>query len=479
MCKRGLIINTDVFGFNVKTRTCLCIACIIAGTYRPYYIGKGPFQLIRFQEDTSILNITIPRLEKKEPQFQKNVIPIQKVMYPIPYVPATLLPKNESWGKINVYKPIVPILLSIPILSPSYYIDAYNQFALHLLLTIRINTEYNTIISPLSFAISLCMFAELSDVNMDAYIQILHLFFNKSQNLGELAKYLFKRIINTHIINERIITAFQDDNKNIPLQSLKIIKENFKGEYFTNNSNLFMEDWISKRINKKIENVLQQKTRSVNVNLIDIISFKNRWKFSFKKEMTYNSYFYTDFSFKVGVSCCEMMNQVGKFKYVFGGADNNPSWQAISIPYANEDIEAIIILDNNPLSTLSQSFSSYIEQWSEIWKMFQNAQYESIDIHIPKFSLQISQNLIEISKQIGLDRIYDSNSGILSKLKLNTAIDSIDQLLFLEINEDGDNIVNDTIPLYEMKCNHPFIFNLVDSKTGMIYLTSIINNPLG
>lgn len=246
---------------------------------------------------------------------------------------------------------------------------------------------------------------------------------------------------------------------NAPIEELDFSKEDSVDK---------INDWIADATNEKIKDMLKPPIPpNAIMYLINAIYFNANWQYEFDPEETFEADFTTESSKVVKV---DMMNQKMDTPYF-----KNDSFQAIKLPYVNENLSMMMFLPNSDTSINefiinfdSDIFLTAINNFSE---------YEELIVQIPKFKIEYGTKLLNDSlKSLGMEIPFSSQADF-SKIREGLMISKVLHKSFIEVNEEGSEAAAATIvELVEtvalepeiFRADRPFIFMIYDSETESI-----------
>ena len=180
------------------------------------------------------------------------------------------------------------------------------------------------------------------------------------------------------------------------------------------------------KLEKEIKNLNTSISRSTDNNLRDVLSpksfddlfrfivinilyFKNEWERKFSIKNTKKLPFYND----INNEEIFMMTQYGSSYYYYENQDH----QFISLPYSTYPYKMIIALPKKQNAINNPNLSDAIKNMDE---------YEIEELVIPKFSIELEQNLIEQCELMGATSMFKASSDF------DKIIDDKDQLIYIQ-----------------------------------------------
>jgi serpin B len=527
-CKRPLQLGVDVYVTN-NDGLSLCIACIISGTYKDTI--KGVFKLIdanpvpRFYPSIPIVAypIVAPTPVAPKPITYPTGIPMKPVVStgayngPIPPkirpivifggIKSPIPPTKGIQLKINTPVGIQPfkggtLTRKRETLSPSDVLD-YTGYIGKLMSSFPLTKGNNVAISPLSLGIVLSMLGDICVKTKSAFQQIHMLLipYDESITFSNFGNKLMQEAN----INSSVLTVSQalaiiptgTRKFGVDDSAEKLITDIYDGKIFTDASVTSINAWAVSNTQGKIKQILPPNYKPSgdgSLILLNGLFFKAEWEDKFKSQHTTNVPFYSIAGGK-DVGTCDMMFQNNRYKYIEGpSTDDYSSWQIVLLPYANCRAAAVIILHNGKKMTLNETLISYMSSWHEFWDTLNGTDTSKVNLGLPKFTFEsVGTDLSPTLKSAGCDAMFLDGTGVAEETlipKVPAKVDVVLQSVFINVNEEGTTaaavtavvmMMQSAMPVpevtHDMKCDHPFIFNIVNIDTGVIYFTAIVNNP--
>lgn len=224
---------------------------------------------------------------------------------------------------------------------------------------------------------------------------------------------------------------------------------------------------------KELQIKLNNETRAL---LTDIFYFKACWKNSFDEDNTRTRNFY----YKGGCAKVKMMSQTNDFRYY-----ENDTFQSVSLDYRTNvhtrDYSMWIHLPKQ-----GHKIKEVLAQISED-KIGPKYKYAEVHLLLPRFEIESTTSLSEVLKMFGIKDVFSSDD-VFPELLPHVRIDDILQQGKITVNESGtEAAVVTSIPMaaggppdempkpIEMKVNHEFIFEIVETYSGNRLFSGIIN----
>ncbi|XP_062933555.1 serpin B11 isoform X1 [Cynocephalus volans] len=241
--------------------------------------------------------------------------------------------------------------------------------------------------------------------------------------------------------------------------------------------------WVESKTNGKVTNLFGKGTidpSSVMV-LVNAIYFKGQWQNKFQERETVK----TPFQLSEGKSIIvEMMYQTGMFKLAF---IEEPQMQVLELPYVNNKLSMIILL---PVGTanLEQVEKQLNVRTFHEWTSSSNMMEREVEVHIPRFKLEIKYELNSLLKSLGMTDVFNQIKADLSGISpaKGLYLSKVIHKSYVDVNEEGteaaaaagDSIAVKRLPLRaRFLANHPFLFFIRHIHTNTILFFGKLASP--
>lgn len=243
--------------------------------------------------------------------------------------------------------------------------------------------------------------------------------------------------------------------------------------------------WVEKQTNDKITNllgpgVLNSSTRLV---LTNAIYFKGVWQDPFDAQATQKDEFHLSATQWV---MAPMMHRTGGYRYYDGG-----TFQALELPYAGNEISMVVLLpkDTGGLTTLEQAFTSGVAgEW--IQKL---EPVDKVILTLPSFTMTQQFELSNALSAMGMAQAFSVSadfSGMTGKPEFS--ISAAIHKAYIDVNEKGTEAAAATAvvmyatamrreapepPPVVFRADHPFLFILLDTRSGSMLFLGRVADP--
>ncbi|HEY1806309.1 MAG TPA: serpin family protein [Terracidiphilus sp.] len=243
--------------------------------------------------------------------------------------------------------------------------------------------------------------------------------------------------------------------------------------------------WVEKQTNDKIKDLLGPGvlTSSTRFVLTNAIYFKGDWEDPFAAEATQKEEFHLSAAQWVMAS---MMHRTGGYSYYDGG-----TFQALELPYAGNEISMVVLLPKkiDGLPALEQSFASgdageWIRKFEPVDKVI---------LTLPRFTMTQQFELSSALSAMGMAEAF-SGAADFSGMdgKPDFTISAAIHKAYIDVNEKGTEAAAATSivmratamqrpfpepPPIVFRADHPFLFILLDTRSGSMLFLGRVADP--
>jgi serine protease inhibitor len=232
--------------------------------------------------------------------------------------------------------------------------------------------------------------------------------------------------------------------------------------------------WVKANTHEKIDKIIDKINPDDVCFLINALYFNGKWTMGFDKDETQLSGF-TNLSGKyMQVPTMYLKDTINSI--------NTASLQAVELPYGDGSWSMYLFLPPKEVNFdewYSQNFSN---GWDDLRSQFEPV--TGMEIYVPQFKLENSFELSKQLMQLGMPTAF-SDAADFSKLGPGSlAISQVLHKTYIDVNEDGTEaaavtaviITRTSMPVDQIRFNHPFIFIIAEKSTGsIIFIGKLMN----
>ncbi|KAK2491896.1 hypothetical protein MC885_006161 [Smutsia gigantea] len=233
--------------------------------------------------------------------------------------------------------------------------------------------------------------------------------------------------------------------------------------------------WVESKTNGKVTNLFGKGTLdpSCVMVLVNAIYFKGQWQNKFQQRETLK----TPFQLREGKSVMvDMMYQTGTFKLAF---IKEPQMQVLELPYVNNKLR------HEHFSKIEKQLNmKTFYKWTSPSTMIER----EVEVHIPRFKLEIKYELNSLLKSLGMTDIFNQVKADLSGISpaKGLYLSKVIHKSYVEVNEEGteaaaatgDSLVVKRLPIRaQFMANHPFLFFIKHVQANTILLCGKLASP--
>ena len=243
-----------------------------------------------------------------------------------------------------------------------------------------------------------------------------------------------------------------------------------------------MNSWVGNVTHDKIKDLVDPRSLgpATRMVLINAIYFKGDWKTKFDVALTKEKDFLTESGDHVTVPT---MHLTGKIELAVLKSLKS---KVLRLPYKGDRIVMDIVLpdDKGGLKVLEQKLKTLDDR--EL--LNENILHKDVIVDLPKFKLEKTwSNLKDILKRLGITSIF--HGGLQGIADGPLMVSDVIQKAFIEVDETGSEasaatgvamkfrssrIDNEEI---HFKADHPFLFLVRDTQTGLLLFRGRVSDP--
>jgi serpin B len=245
--------------------------------------------------------------------------------------------------------------------------------------------------------------------------------------------------------------------------------------------------WVEGQTKKRIAELLPSNCLSAESTmvLVNAVYFKGQWDKPFKKRTTEQ----LDFS-RTPTDKVKTATMVQTERLLYG---ENKDVQVLGIPYKGHDLMMMLVLprERNALAKLEKDLTGeQFQTWIDRLRF-----HDKVDVFLPRFKLTSEFSLSETLSAMGMGDAFGPGADF-SKMsaKYPLKISVVRHKAFIELQEEGTEAAAATAvamvplaaspgpfmeppPRVVFRADHPFLFSIVDQRTGSLLFVGRISDP--
>jgi serpin B len=273
---------------------------------------------------------------------------------------------------------------------------------------------------------------------------------------------------------------------------LKLVQSDYAAGFHRVNFKLSPESvratinaWVEKQTNDKIKDLISPGALNPTTRLVltNAIYFKGSWQDQFDKEATQKEEFHLSAAQWV---MTPMMHRTGGYRYYDGG-----TFQALELPYSGNEISMMVLLpkQTDGLAALERSFtvrsaSDWIQKLEPV---------EKVILTLPRFTMTQQFELSSTLSAMGMPQAFSGAADFSGMTgKPDFAISAAIHKAFIDVGEQGTEAAAATAivmyatamhrefpepPPIVFRADHPFLFILLDTKSGSMLFLGRVADP--
>jgi len=243
-----------------------------------------------------------------------------------------------------------------------------------------------------------------------------------------------------------------------------------------------INDWVDEQTNGKIKDIMAPGVLGALTRLVltNAIYFKGDWTRPFKKELTRDEPFWTSAEHSADAP---MMHQTDDFQY--GESDQ---CQAVLLPYAKGRLAMLVLLprERDGLARLADGMEA-----EDVGQWLSRLRRREVELSLPRFKLTSQFSLGDTLRQMGMADAFALPPADFSGMdgQKDLYISAVIHKAFVDVNEEGTEAAAATAVAMELgaavppqppvvfRADHPFLFFIVERRSGSILFMGRLSNP--
>lgn len=249
-----------------------------------------------------------------------------------------------------------------------------------------------------------------------------------------------------------------------------VLKIGSAGQGATNAIN----SWASRRTGGAVEEAIRELSKQTVFEILHVAAFKDKWKQKFEQRLTKSGLFTCNDDRQVNVS---FMSQT----YYVPSLDDR-IWSGCEIPFEDERFAFVAMLPKSGSVESALAKTKVLPQWGQ--------DERGVLLTMPKFRYSADTDLLPVISMLGGRKLLSPPNDFRRmsiELDGEACLTSGRQRISVEANEDGfeASVVTDLEAtkgaadpeVLQLNLNRPFLWAIVDKKTGAYLFTGIVRDP--
>jgi serpin B len=272
----------------------------------------------------------------------------------------------------------------------------------------------------------------------------------------------------------------------VSAQYVALLKDHYAAEVFRNAQLADINGWVKRKTEGKIDKILDQLDPSAEAVLLNAVYFKAAWLAAFDKRDTRDESFNLTESNKVQVPT---MHRTAYYPVLTA-----EGYRAIQVAYVVQSLSMVIVVPDKVDGVGDMAVSLDARAVAKLLADMQATQPKRVELALPRFKAEYKADLIPPFKAAGMGLAFSDAadfSGMTGRpiSERGLKIDQIVHRAVVEVEEQGTEAAAATaivmVPTAAMppkepeyfRVDRPFLFYLVDQKTGAILFQGRISDP--
>ena len=248
-------------------------------------------------------------------------------------------------------------------------------------------------------------------------------------------------------------------------------------------SRLQINAWIARQTGDRIKDFLKSGdlTPAVRLVLTNALYFKGDWEQAFKGEDTREEAFHVTAAEEVAAP---MMHKTADYRHL---TNKEKNFQLLEMPYKDSSLAMVVLLPHkvDGLAAIEKGLTvESLASWQK------EAERKKVSVTLPKFQMTRRMNLVEQLRSLGMKAAFEPATADFSGMSEEKPLflGKVLQEAWLEVNEKGTEAAAATgaigvksaeepTPPTVFRADHPFLFLIRDTRSGMILCLGRMNNP--
>jgi serpin B len=275
-------------------------------------------------------------------------------------------------------------------------------------------------------------------------------------------------------------------SRRISSQYAASLREHYGADILEQSSVEALNAWASAKTQGKITRVVDRIAPDVAAVIVNAIYFKGRWAVTFDSQATKDAYFRISPSVSIAVPT---MHSQSAYSTTPGDG-----YAAIRLPYSGGAVAMVVVLPDDVGGTEQVAGKLTGDMLTKLVDALATQAPRPVALSLPRFKSSFRVSLAEPFERLGIHKAFKIHEADFSGMtgrppaEVPMAIDEIIHSVVVEVSEEGAEAAAVTAitartttafrpPPASFTIDRPFLFYIVDSRTGAILFQGRIADP--
>ncbi len=238
-----------------------------------------------------------------------------------------------------------------------------------------------------------------------------------------------------------------------------------------------INEWVSERTDGEIPELVTTLSKEEAVYVVNVVHFQGKWAKPFDKDLTARKSFTTP----QGSKTAAMMSQSESFAYY-----EDEDMQAVRLGYTGSDFAMVAMLPRAGTTIDALQGKLDATKWKRVHRGLDSARGLVV---LPKFSFETDCDLMPIVKNLGVPSLFNNDCNFRNmsiEMESGYFVSVMRHKAVIKVDEEGTKAsaatatgISPGIPggPFEFIADRPFIYAIVEMKTGAICFLGVVNDP--
>lgn len=241
-----------------------------------------------------------------------------------------------------------------------------------------------------------------------------------------------------------------------------------------------INSWVSDQTNSLIRDLIPRGaiTPDTLLTLANALYFKAPWSQEFSKRATRDQDFWPSPTKSVKVPTMHLSGQQAYFE--------NADWQSIQLWYLHDTYSFLLLVPKQKLTSeaLTNALTARLVQ-----EALQHQEHKRIDLALPRFKAQHSQELSRPLQELGIQRLFSGAADLSRIASIPMRVSVVQHESMVAVDEEGTEATAATAILMprsaavaphtpvEVKADHPFAFIIFHHVSNVPLFIGVVGDP--